>query len=418
MAGQNTSMPMRIAIIGQGYVGLPLAKAFVEAGIFVAGIESNQRLATQLSSGISHVEDISNAQLSSMLETNRYIVETKLDVISSCQVVIICVPTPLDDNGSPDLSILIKAVKDVSPHLINGAILISESTSYPGTLRNLIAPIVLKLSKFGSEVLLATAPERVDPGNEVWNQRNTPRLIGGLNEKSTSRAVEVYSQISSSLQVVSSPEIAEAAKLLENSFRLVNIAFINEFAQAMSNLSINALEVIEAANTKPYGFMRFTPGIGAGGHCIPVDPVYLSDFFRKNNVNHQLLKSALSSNREAFKFVVTRVRSLTVQPKRILIIGLSYKEGISDLRESPAEQVFEELSAEYEVEFYDDKILKIGDLGRSESLEGFDLVLILVSQKNLNLETLVSKNKHIWNCTGNPITTLGVTNIYDGNQND
>ena len=418
MAGQNSSMPLRIAIIGQGYVGLPLAKAFVEAGTFVAGIESNPRLSTQLSSGISHVEDISNAQLSSMLETNRYIVETKLDVISSCQVVIICVPTPLDDNGSPDLSILIKAVQDVSPHLINGAILISESTSYPGTLRNLIAPIVLKLSKFGSGVLLATAPERVDPGNEVWNQRNTPRLIGGLNEKSTARAVEVYSQISSSLQVVSSPEIAEAAKLLENSFRLVNIAFINEFAQAMANLSINALEVIEAANTKPYGFMRFTPGLGAGGHCIPVDPVYLSDFFSKSNVEHQLLERAISSNREAFKFVVTRVRSLTVQPKRILIIGLSYKEGISDLRESPAEQIFRELDAEYEVDFYDERILSIENLKRSEALEGFDLVLILVPQKNLNLETLVSTNTIVWNCTGTLITVPGVTNIYDGSEND
>ena len=418
MAGQNSSMPLRIAIIGQGYVGLPLAKAFVEAGTFVAGIESNPRLATQLSSGISHVEDISNAQLSSMLETNRYIVEKKVEVISSCQVVIICVPTPLDDKGSPDLSILVQAVKDVSPHLSRETILISESTSFPGTLRNLIAPIVLSLSKFGNEVLLATAPERVDPGNLQWNQRNTPRLIGGLNEKSTSRAVEVYSQISSSLQVVSSPEIAEAAKLLENSFRLVNIAFINEFAQSMANLGINALEVIEAANTKPYGFMRFTPGLGAGGHCIPVDPVYLSDFFSKSNVEHQLLKSAISSNKEAFKFVVQRVRSLTIQPKRILLIGLSYKEGISDLRESPAEQVFRQLDSEYEVDFYDERILSIEDLKRSEALEGFDLVLILVPQKNLNLETLVSTNTIVWNCTGTLITVPGVTNIYDGSEND
>jgi len=418
MAGQNSSIPLRISIIGQGYVGLPLARAFVEAGTFVAGIESNQRLATQLSSGISHIEDISNAQLSSMIKTSRYSVETNLDIISSCQVVIICVPTPLDDKGSPDLSILIQAVRDASPYLNRGTILISESTSFPGTLRNLIAPIVLSLSKFGNEVLLATAPERVDPGNVQWNQRNTPRLIGGLNEKSTSRAVEVYSQISSSLQVVSSPEIAEAAKLLENSFRLINIAFINEFAQAMANLGINALEVIEAANTKPYGFMRFSPGLGAGGHCVPVDPVYLSDFFSKSNAEHQLLKSAISINREAFKFVLQRVKSLTVQPKRILIIGLSYKEGISDLRESPAEQVFRELNAEYKVEFYDDKILNIGDLKRSEALEGFDLGLILVPQKNLKLEALVSKNTHIWNCTGTLITVPGVTNIYDGSEND
>jgi UDP-N-acetyl-D-glucosamine dehydrogenase len=324
----------------------------------------------------------------------------------------------LDVKGSPDLSILIQAVKDVSPYLSRETILISESTSFPGTLRNLIAPIVLSLSKFGNEVLLATAPERVDPGNLQWNQRNTPRLIGGLNEKSTSRAVEVYSQISSSLQVVSSPEIAEAAKLLENSFRLINIAFINEFAQAMANLGINALEVIEAANTKPYGFMRFIPGLGAGGHCIPVDPVYLSDFFSKSNAEHKLLKSAISSNREAFKFVVKRVRSLTIQPKRILLIGLSYKEGISDLRESPAEQVFRELDAEYEVDFYDERILSIENLKRSEALKGFDLVLILVPQKNLNLETLVSTNTIVWNCTGTLITVPGVTNIYDGSEND
>ena len=410
---KRSSYP-RIAIVGQGYVGLPLAQAFVESGVEVIAVESNPDVIRDIESKKSHIEGITSHDLTTMFESGKYQIQRNVDLISQCECVIICVPTPLDKDGKPDLTILESAVKSVAPHLSSDSILISESTSFPGTLRNVIQPLVLSLNKYGSKIHLAAAPERVDPGNKSWNQKNTPRLISGLTEEANRRALEIYSYIAEKPILVSSPEIAESAKLLENSFRLLNIAFINEFSQSMTRLGIDALEVIEAAATKPYGFMKFSPGIGAGGHCIPVDPVYLAQYLAGKDISHPLLQKAITSNEETFQFIVDRVKSSKVQPKSILVVGLSYKEGINDLRESPAIRILDELRKAYDVSFYDDAILYFDGLERTVNLRGYDLVLILVKQSKLDVHDLAVGNSVVWNCTGIMMKNPSISNIFDG----
>jgi UDP-N-acetyl-D-glucosamine dehydrogenase len=414
MSLPKTTKSPKIGIVGQGYVGLPLARAFVESGVKVIALESNPIIVRDVIDRKSHVEDISSNDLKAMFDSGNYTIESNPELISECDAVILCVPTPLNHTGEPDLTILENAIRNVALYLQPGSILISESTSFPGTLRNIIQPLILSQNPNGSQVHLATAPERVDPGNKSWNQKNTPRLISGLTDAAKQRAVEIYSYIADTPILVSSPEIAESAKLLENSFRLLNIAFVNEFSQSMSKLGINALEVIEAAGTKPYGFMKFSPGLGAGGHCIPVDPVYLSKTLRDQEINHPLLQQAIKFNEETFQYVVDRVKSTKQQPKRILAVGLSYKEGINDLRESPALKVFYELKKSYEVQFYDDEILTIDGLKRTENIRGFDLALILVKQSNVDFNELIQGNRVVWNCTGVKIGNSEIVEIFDG----
>lgn len=414
MSLPKSKNPPKIAIVGQGYVGLPLAQAFVENGVEVIAVESNPDIVQKINSRKSHIEGITSDILNDMFESENYRIQGNADSISECEGVIVCVPTPLNKEGKPDLTILENAIKSVAPYLQPNSILISESTSFPGTLRNVIQPIVLSHNPKGAEIHLAAAPERVDPGNKIWNQKNTPRLISGLTEEAKQKALEIYSFIAENPIAVSSPEIAESAKLLENSFRLLNIAFINEFSQSMTKLGINALEVIDAAATKPYGFMKFTPGLGAGGHCIPVDPVYLAQFLERNNVGHPLLRQAIKFNEETFQFVVKRVKSIRNQPKSILVVGLSYKEGINDLRESPAIRVLNELRETYEVSFYDDEIIRIQGLERAKDVGGYDLVLMLVNQPKLDIEDLIERNNVVWNCTGTRLNNPKIVDVFDG----
>lgn len=399
-------------------MGLPLARAFVECGVKVIALESNPVIVRDVNDRNSHIEDISSDDLKTMFDSGNYKIESNPELISECDAVILCVPTPLNHTGEPDLTILENAIRNVAPYLQSGSILISESTSFPGTLRKIIQPLILSQNPNGSQIHLATAPERVDPGNRSWNQKNTPRLISGLTDAAKQRAVEIYSHIADKPILVSSPEIAESAKLLENSFRLMNIAFINEFSQSISRLGINALEVIEAAATKPYGFMKFSPGLGAGGHCIPVDPVYLSKTLKEQEISHPLLQQAIKFNEETFQYIVDRVKSTKKQPKRILVVGLSYKEGINDLRESPALKVFNELKNSYEVQFYDDEIRTIKGLERTKSVRGFDLALILVKQSRVDFNELIEENREVWNCTGARIEHSKIVEIFDGNYED
>lgn len=414
MSLPKSKNPPKIAIVGQGYVGLPLAQAFVENGVEVIAVESNPDIVQKINSRKSHIEGITSDILNDMFESENYRIQGNADSISECEGVIVCVPTPLNKEGKPDLTILENAIKSVAPYLQPNSILISESTSFPGTLRNVIQPIVLSHNPKGAEIHLAAAPERVDPGNKLWNQKNTPRLISGLTEEAKQKALEIYSFIAENPIAVSSPEIAESAKLLENSFRLLNIAFINEFSQSMTKLGINALEVIDAAATKPYGFMKFTPGLGAGGHCIPVDPVYLAQFLESKSVSHPLLRQAIKSNEETFQFMVNRVKSIGNQPKSILVVGLSYKEGINDLRESPAIRVLNELRETYEVSFYDDEIIRIQGLERAKDVGGYDLVLMLVNQPKLDIEDLIERNNVVWNCTGTRLNNPKIVDVFDG----
>ena len=266
-----------LAIIGQGYVGLPLAMAAVDAGWTVVGIDNAEEKVDLINSGRSPVEDISNSKLEAALTKGFYKATTDFSTVADASVVTICVPTPLDEKREPDLSLLRNATTAVAPYVSSETLIVSESTSYPGTLREIIIPIVDALKPKNSvNIYFASAPERVNPGDPIWNHKNTPRLVGAIDVKSQTRALLFYESICDVVVSVSTPEVAEAAKLLENTFRLVNIALINEFTQLCSTVGIDVNEVIDAASSKPYGYMPFRPGVGVGGHCIPVDPLYLT----------------------------------------------------------------------------------------------------------------------------------------------
>lgn len=404
----------KVAIIGQGYVGLPLAKEFVSANITVKAIDTSSLVVNSIRQHISHVKDITDSDIASMFSSGRYSISDEFSQVNDCNAVIICVPTPLNNMGEPDLSILEGAVRSVAPHLAVDTLLVSESTSFPGTLNNVIRPILEELNKDSKSIYLSVAPERVDPGNTIWTQKTTPRIISGTNEKSKNLASELYTFIADRLVKVSSPEVAEAAKLLENSFRLVNIAFINEFSRAISKLGIDANQVIEAAASKPYGFFRFAPGIGAGGHCIPVDPVYLSMKFDEFGVSHGILKASIEENRSTFKNVIEFIEKMEKPPQSILIIGISYKKGISDTRESPAVNLFYSLKDKFDVYFFDENIHTLDGVISTRKLEGYDLVLNLVSQTTIDYQAIVENNGQFLDCQNPPILDGQVSHLYGG----
>ena len=271
--------------------------AAVNAGWTVNGIDNFEAKVAQINSGTSPVEDIPNSQLAAALNSGLYRASIDFSEVVEASVITICVPTPLDENREPDLSLLHSAAKAIAPYVSNETLVVSESTSYPGTLRDIIIPTVESLKpKESLNVYFATAPERVNPRDPIWNQKNTPRLVGGINKASQAKALAFYQSLCDSAISVSTPEIAEAAKLLENTFRLVNIALVNEFTQLCSANSINVHEVINAASSKPYGFMPFRPGVGVGGHCIPVDPLYLTWWARQNGDRAEFVESADSIN--------------------------------------------------------------------------------------------------------------------------
>jgi UDP-N-acetyl-D-glucosamine dehydrogenase len=390
-----------VAIFGQGYVGLPLAYSLCKAGFQVLGIDIQQSRVDTLNSGKSPIEDLGDAEILEMLDSKRYLASTDLGAVSNSQVIVLCVPTPLDESGAPDLASLRQAVETVAKYAMPGALIINESTSYPGTVSGLIKGIFSRLrpnETFG----FASAPERVDPGNLKWNQRNTPRLVGGLDSTSLDRAVDFYSQICDSVIPVSSPEVAEFAKLLENSFRQVNIALVTELSRITSTVGVNVFEVIEAASSKPYGYMKFTPSAGVGGHCIPVDPMYLSWFARENEVIANLVELAQSINQGQSGHIVNRAIELIGGKKgRVLIVGLGYKPKTSDLRHSPSVEIYGHLKElGFEVEWHDPFIETFdGKVSGNQTL-GFDLVIHaqLVSDKIIEEANL--NGVKILDCTG------------------
>jgi UDP-N-acetyl-D-glucosamine dehydrogenase len=294
-----------LAIIGQGYVGLPLAMAAVESGWEVVGLDNSATRVEDLNRGHSPVEDISNETLVNALKSGSYKASSNYEDISNADVVTICVPTPLDGKKEPDLTALRGATISSAPYLKNGALLVSESTSYPGTLRTEVISLVEKNRPTGkTQLFFATAPERVNPGDRVWNQKNTPRLVSGIDKESHEKALEFYSSICDEVVPVETPEIAEAAKLLENTFRLVNIGLINEFTKLCGPAGIDVNKVVTAASTKPYGFMPFRPGVGVGGHCIPVDPLYLTWWAKQNDLSSPIVDLAENTNTETCVFYI------------------------------------------------------------------------------------------------------------------
>ena len=391
---------MRVAVIGQGYVGLTISSGALSAGFEVIGIDKNQRVVEGLNSGKSHIEGISDSQIVRAISSGKFKASVDFADITDSEIVVIAVPTPLNRAGEPDLSLLMSAIESIGPFLGEDSLVINESTSYIGTLRNVIAP---QLTSLNSKVKhFAVSPERVDPGNKSFNVKNTPRLVGGLTEEASNRAVAFYSSFSDHVVKVASPEIAEAAKLLENSFRFINIGFINEFAQLMNTMGISVSEVIAAAGTKPYGFMPFFPNVGIGGHCIPVDPLYLQKNAIDNGLISRYIKLSEELNHEMPKYCVEGLEALygKLNSKHVLVVGVSYKPDISDTRESPAEFVIKELEKKgAKVSWHDPLVESFNGQSSAPIAGDYDLALVLVKHQVLDMGSWSKKPVYCINST-------------------
>lgn len=412
----SVQKPQILAIIGQGYVGLPLAMAAVDAGWVVIGVDNLEAKVAQINSGASPVEDISDAQLQAAISKGVYSATTDYSKISKASVITICVPTPLDDKREPDLALLRSAATGIAPYVSNETLVVSESTSYPGTLREIIIPIIDSLKPpTSSKIYFASAPERVNPGDPVWNQKNTPRLIGAIDEASKTKALAFYESICDAVVSVSTPEVAEAAKLLENTFRLVNIALINEFTQLCSASGINVHEVIDAASSKPYGFMPFRPGIGVGGHCIPVDPLYLTWWARQNGSTAQFVESADLINHAMPKYVAARALSLVdsaIKNPKVLILGVAYKPGVADVRETPVSELRDHLISKGADVAWHDPLVPVWEGSNPVDLGWHCHVAILATkQPGMNLDQLISTGVQILDCTNSLQGLSGVTSL-------
>jgi len=390
--------------------------AAVDAGWTVIGVDNFEAKVAQINSGSSPVEDIADAQLQAAIAKGAYKATTDFSKITHASVITICVPTPLDDNREPDISLLRSAVISIAPFVSNEALVISESTSYPGTMREVIIPIVESHKPRDSvTIYFASAPERIDPGNKLWNQKNTPRLVGGINHESQVKAIAFYESICDAAISVSTPEVAEAAKLLENTFRLVNIALVNEFTQLCSASGINVHEVIEAAASKPYGFMPFRPGVGVGGHCIPVDPLYLTWWARQNGRTAAFVESADSINHEMPKYVAQRALAIVdakVSNPKVLILGVAYKPGISDVRETPASELRNQLKAQGADVAWHDPLVSEWEGSKPVALDWeCDVVILAINQPGIHVEKFIAKGIQILDCTNSMKGHAGVTSL-------
>ena len=405
-----------LAIIGQGYVGLPLAMAAVDADWTVIGIDNFVAKVEQINGGSSPVEDISDTKLKAAISRGAYKATTDFSEVAQASVVTICVPTPLDDKREPDLTLLRNAAMAIAPYVSNETLVISESTSYPGTLRDIIIPIINQNKpKDSKNIYFASAPERVNPGDAIWNQKNTPRLIGAIDQESQKRALAFYGSICDAAISVATPEIAEAAKLLENTFRLVNIALINEFTQLCSTSGINVHEVIDAASSKPYGFMPFRPGVGVGGHCIPVDPLYLTWWARQNGSKAAFVESADSINHAMPKYVADRALSMvdaSIQNPKVLILGVAYKPGVGDVRETPVSELRAHLKAQGAEVAWHDPLVSVWEGTKSVSLDWeCDVAIIATNQPGMKVTELISKGIQILDCTNSLNGQKGVSSL-------
>ena len=383
---------MNISVVGQGYVGLPVALAISGAGHKVFGIDSNTMVVTGLNEGKSHIEDIKDIEIQKLNEFGNYTATSDFTYISKSEVIIVCLPTPLFESSVPDLSILQNAVIDIAKNLKSGSLVIIESTIQPGTTRKLILPLILNNSGLGIEDFdLAFSPERIDPTNLNWNLHNTPKLVAGLNSKSCSRAAEFYSSFINQVYECETLEIAETAKLLENSFRLINISFVNELSMLCQRLSIDINSVIAAASTKPYGFMAFYPSIGVGGHCIPVDPVYLSHTAKEVEVQTKMIDSAVEINKFMPSYFVYRAEKIlgSLEQRKILVLGVAYKPNISDTRESPVEALILGLRAAGAlVDWHDDLVKVWNGTNSAELTEEYELAILATPHDYLDLAKL------------------------------
>ena len=378
-------------------MGLTIAVGAAGAGHSVFGFDVNEDLVDQLNAGKSHIEGISDSELVGFIVAGSYAASTEASVLDSSDVIVIAVPTPLDAQRNPDLSFVHAAVELIQNNVKSPALIVNESTSYPGTLRDEIAARIT-----GVEHLYASSPERVDPGNTAWGTKNTPRLIGGLTPAAVVKAREFYGSFCDSIIEVSSPEVAEAAKIFENTFRQVNIALVNEFAQIADALGISSREVIEAAATKPYGFMAFNPGPGVGGHCIPVDPSYLAHVANQVGVPATFIKRANEVNLAMPAYVVKRVvagSGGSIKDKKIVVVGVSYKSNVADTRETPAAAVIDLLREQGATVTWHDDLVANWREETSSPIAGADIAVIITKHDGVDLAAIKTCG-YVFDCTG------------------
>ena len=398
---------MKIAIIGLGYVGLPLATVFADAGVDVVGVEAVAERCDLVNAGESYIKDVPGDELKRVVGAGHLRATTDYAAVADCDAVVICLPTPLNANREPDLSLVTTATAELAGHLRRGQLVTLESTTYPGTTREVLAPIIEAGSglKPGVDLHLAFSPERVDPGRLDYTTKTTPKVVGGLSPACTAKALEVYGAAIDHLVPVSTPEVAEMTKLLENIFRSVNIALVNELAMLCDRMQVDVWEVVEAAATKPFGFMRFQPGPGLGGHCIPVDPFYLSWKAREFDFWTEFIELAGKVNENMPYFCVEKLhlalnsRGKSLKGARVLVIGAAYKADIDDLRESPALKVIRRLQTHgADVSYHDPFVPALDEYGLSSvsltdgrPLSEYDVVAIVTAHSSVDYRALVEQ---------------------------
>jgi UDP-N-acetyl-D-glucosamine dehydrogenase len=392
-----------IAIIGAGYVGVPLARIFAETGKSVLLVDVDADRVAALNRGESNTEDVPSEVLKRHVEDGALAATTDYDLLADAGAVLVALPTPLSKQREPDLSILLGAIRDLAPRLQAGQLVVIESTTYPGTTRECVLPILEETGmKAGTDFFLAYSPERVDPGNRDWTARNVPKVVGGITDECTRRAAELYAMAVDEVHEVSSPEAAELTKLLENIFRSVNIALVNELAQLCERMGINVWEVVDAAATKPFGFMSFKPGPGLGGHCIPIDPFYLTWKAREYGFYTEFIELAGKVNenmpyycRSLISQALNHGKQRSLSGSKILVLGVAYKADIGDTRESPAIKLMELLrNAGAEVEYHDPHVPELNG-ARSVALEPakYDCVTIVTAHSGIDYDRLVEDSQ-------------------------
>jgi UDP-N-acetyl-D-glucosamine dehydrogenase len=393
---------LKVAVIGQGYVGLTIS-VFASKHYEVVGFDLNSTIVAQLNKGISHIEGVSSDEIKQGIFAGNYKATTDESEIAGSEIVVIAVPTPLDANRKPDLTYIDSACKIIAENLTGPALIINESTSFPGTIRNYIKPTIEKFSKQKFQHQYAISPERVDPGRQDFNQKNTPRLYAGLTPEATVRTRDFYSTFCDNLVEVSSPEVAEAAKLFENTFRQVNIALVNELAQISHALGIDVRETLDAAGTKPYGFMKFAPSAGVGGHCIPVDPSYLADVAEKAGVEATFIKRANEVNLHMPKYIASRIakdNSGSVKGKKVLVVGVAYKPNVADTRETPAELLIDALEGLGAVVTWNDPVVGTWHGSESSPLSDADIAVVVTKHDAVAAEDILKSAPYVFDTTG------------------
>ncbi len=418
-------------VVGLGYVGLPLAVEAARAGLKVTGFDVKPEVVEAVNEGRSHIQDLSDEEVGEVVEAGNLEATADMSCLASCDAVSICVPTPLSKTRDPDVSFILQATEAVAKGLQPGQLVVLESTTYPGTTREVVLPALeAEGMEVGKDFFLCFSPERVDPGNREWRIRNTPKVIGGITERCREAGVALYGRFVDELVQVGSAEAAELTKLLENTFRAVNIGLVNEVALMADRLGVDVWEVIDAAATKPFGFMKFTPGPGLGGHCIPVDPDYLSWKMRTLNYRTRFIEVASEVNASMPEFVAGKVREAlngvkkAVNGSRVVILGVAYKRDVDDVRESPAVDVMKLLEADgAEVVYHDPFVPELVEDGRrwtSEALsdgllEGADAVAILTDHTSFDYGRIVEKSPLLVDTRN---ATAGVPAVGDGGRRE